>query len=223
MFKTEAHMHTSEGSICGWLTAVEMVRAYKEAGFSTVFVSNHFVKSIFDTWGLSDWDKIIDRFLLGYRLAKEEGDRIGINVLLSAELEFQSSLGHHYLVYGIDEAFLKRYPYLYNMSLSEFSEIARENGLLLVEAHPYRDNNRIVNPELVDAFEIINPNPRHDNHTDLAEETAKKYGLYRTAGCDAHRYEDIGRCATESEYEIKTVEDYISLIKSGKATLTSVE
>ena len=220
MFKTEAHLHTSEGSKCGRLTAVEMVRAYKEAGFSTIFISNHFGKNFFKDWEEKEWDKIIDRFFVGYDLARQEGERIGLNVLLSAELEFDTHKGHHYLVYGIDEKFLKENPYLYEMTVEEFFALAKKNGYLFIEAHPYRDENRVVTPTLVDGFEVVNPNPRHDNHSDLAEATVGEYGILRAAGSDAHRYEDVGRCATETETEIKTVEDYIRLVKSGKTVLT---
>ena len=40
-----------------------------------------------------------------------------------------------------------------------------------------------------------------------------------SAGSDAHRDEDIGGAAVLSETEIKTVEDYLELLRSGKASL----
>lgn len=217
MFKTETHMHTSEGSVCGKMTAEEMVYAYREAGYKTLFISNHFGTQFFDRWGELSWDETIERFMLGYRNAKAIGDRLGINVILSAEIEFDRPCGLHYLVYGVDEDFFKEYPDLHKMPLEDFSEICKQRGILFIQAHPYRDMNRRVTPQLVDGFEVCNPNLRHASNDDLAEQTAKEYSLYRTAGSDAHRPEDVGMTAMMSEKEIKTAEDYIELVKSGKA------
>lgn len=41
-YKYETHMHTSEGSACGRSSAEEMVRSYKEQGYTGVFVTDHF-------------------------------------------------------------------------------------------------------------------------------------------------------------------------------------
>lgn len=216
MFKTETHMHTLEGSICGRLSAEEMVQAYHDAGFQTIFVSNHFGTQFFERFGEMNWDETMERFMLGYRKAKAAGDQIGMNVLFSAEIEFDQFKGLHYLVYGIDLEFLKAHPYLHKMSVEDFYRIAKKQGILFVQAHPYRDQNQIVTPQWVDGFEVCNPNPRHISNDDHAEQTAAEYGLYRTAGSDAHRPEDIGRTAMLSETEIKTTEDFIALVKSRK-------
>lgn len=217
MFKTETHLHTSEGSVCGRLSAEEMVKAYHDAGFQTIFISNHFGTQFFERWGEMSWDETIERFMLGYRKAKAAGETIGMNVLFSAEIEFDEPRGLHYLVYGIDGDFLKAYPYLMRLSVEEFYQIAKENGILFIQAHPYRDQNLLVTPQWVDGFEVCNPNPRHASNDDHAEQTAAEYGLYRTAGSDAHRPEDVGQTAMLSEKEIKSAEDYIALVKSGRA------
>ena len=47
MFKTETHLHTSEGSGCARMSAEEMVMAYHNAGFKTLFISNHFGTQFF--------------------------------------------------------------------------------------------------------------------------------------------------------------------------------
>lgn len=219
MFKTETHLHTSEGSVCGRMTAEEMVKAYHDAGFQTIFISNHFGTQFFAPWGELSWDETIERFMLGYRKGKEAGEKLGMNVLFSAEIEFDEPRGLHYLVYGIDEAFLKAYPYLMRMSVEEFSQVAKQYGILFIQAHPYRDTNLLVTLQLVDGFEVRNPNPRHVSNDEHAEQTAAEYGLYRTAGSDAHRSEDVGRTAMLSETEIKSVEDYIELVKSRRAEI----
>lgn len=216
MFKTETHLHTSEGSGCARMSAEGMVMAYHNAGFKTVFISNHFGTQFFKPWGEMSWDQTVERFMVGYRNAKAIGEKLEMNILLSAEIEFDEPR-QHYLVYGIDEGFLKKYPYLMRMSVEDFSKIAREHGVLFIQAHPFRDNNQVVTPQFVDGFEVCNPNPRHLSNDEIAEQMAAEYGLYRTAGSDAHRPEDVAQTAMISENEIRSAEDYIELVKSGKA------
>ena len=45
---------------------------------------------------------------------------------------------------------------------------------------------------------------------------ALEYNLYMTSGSDAHRMEDIGVAGMMSEHEIKTMEEFMELIKSGQ-------
>ena len=51
MFKTETHLHTAEVSSCSKIKAREMIRKYYEAGYSTVFVSDHFQTNSIDYLG----------------------------------------------------------------------------------------------------------------------------------------------------------------------------
>ena len=53
----------------------------------------------------------------------------------------------------------------------------------------------------------------------MSEELAKAHGLYVTAGSDAHGDASIAGTGLESDSEIKTIEDFINLVKSGKAKI----
>ena len=48
---------------------------------------------------------------------------------------------------------------------------------------------------------------------------AVEYDLPQTAGSDAHKLEHIGQAAVLSEYEIKTSQDYINLLKNRQAVI----
>ena len=41
----ETHMHTSEASACAGSTGAQMARAYKEAGYTGIIVTDHFFKT----------------------------------------------------------------------------------------------------------------------------------------------------------------------------------
>ena len=49
MFRTETHLHTAETSPCGRVSAVELIRQYYDAGYKTVFVSDHFYEKYFES------------------------------------------------------------------------------------------------------------------------------------------------------------------------------
>ena len=218
MYKTETHVHTSEVSPCAKLTAKEMIQRYHEMGFQTVFISDHFRHSYFEKLGEIPWEEKISKFLSGYYIAKAEGEKFGMNVLMSAEMDFENS-PNHYLVYGINKGFLDKYPNIPDMTIAEFSQIAKMNNIFVVQAHPYRENRCTPTPEYIDGVEIFNSNPRHSDFNEKAEAFAREHNLFMTAGSDAHRNEDVGGAGILSECEIKTVEEYVTLIKSRRAKI----
>lgn len=217
MYKTETHIHTLPVSTCAKKQPEEMVRLYKEAGYDTVFISDHLSESHFKKLGsdLTYEDKV-DILYDSYLKARKTGEEIGINVLFSVEL----SLCHnHWLLYGVDKDFIKLRPDIFSMTLEEFHAHAKNHGVTIIQAHPMRDGSNTPHPEIADGFEIINSNPRHENYDAEVTALAKKHGLLMSAGSDAHCDEDIGGAAMLSETEIKTVDDYLELVRSGKAKL----
>lgn len=214
MFKTETHLHTSEGSACGKIGAAEMIRLYHEAGYKTVFVSDHLKGDYFERMGKDlSWEERCDIFYGAFEKAKEEGDKLGVNVIFSAELTLDTC-PNHYLLYGIDKSFIVERPDIFSLSLSEFYEYATSKNVMIVQAHPYRDGRNYPTPEIVDAIEAYNSNPRHNDYEDKAFVLAEEHGKPTVAGSDAHRYEDVAGAAVLTESEIKTAEDYIALVKS---------
>lgn len=195
-----------------------MIRQYKEAGYSTVFVSDHFQGNSLDVLGDIPWSEKITIFLSGYYKAKYEGDQLGITVLPAAEFCFADSK-NHYLAYGITKEFLCAHPELHKMNGAEFLSMARAEGIFIVHAHPFRDGSTSATPELVDAIEIYNSNPRHEDHSELSEALAEKYDLPVSAGSDAHRDEDIAGTGIETEEEIRTADDFIRLVKEKKVKI----
>lgn len=218
MFKTETHLHTSEVSGCGRLSAMEMVKLYHEAGYHTLFISDHFDDYTLNRWGELTWEDKITRFLAGYEAAKEAAADIDMDVLLSAEIRLKCS-PNHYLVYGIDRDFLEKLPGKLDILPQDLLKYAHEHGALVIQAHPRRpETNPALNcfptPEFVDGFEVINSNPRHDDNNNATFEQAKSLGLLMTAGSDAHRYEDVAGTGIYSRERIRTGEQFISLIRS---------
>ena len=214
MFKTETHLHTKEVSPCGHLTASEMVKKYFEQGYKTLIITDHLEEYTIGTYFELNWEEKVDKFLSGYAAAKQEGDRLGVNVLFGAEIRFTGEY-NHYLVYGITKEFLIKHPDIYNYDLEKFFKISRENGVFIVQAHPYRDGRNYPTPNFVDGVEVYNSNPRHEDYNEKAELLAKEYNLYGVSGSDAHRDKDVAKSGIITKNEIKTIQDFITAVKNG--------
>ena len=164
------------------------------------------------------WEEKTAIFLSGYYKAKKAGDDLGVNVILAPEFHLKDS-PNDFVVYGITKAFLDAHPELPDMTIEEFYPLAKENGLFVVQAHPYRDDVCYPTPDYVDGVEVYNSNPRHIDYSEKTATLAEKHALYITAGSDAHQMCDIGLAGLISDEEIKTGEQLVELIKSGKARI----
>lgn len=193
MYKIETHLHTRYSSKCGWLDAETLAEGYKAAGYDAVIVTDHYNRTTFDHLGVdlhSDVDKVA-AFLTGYRRMAEAGEKVGLKVFRGAELRFDES-DNDYLLYGWRDELLADPEGVFAMGIAAFSPIARGQGALIVQAHPYRKKCTPAIACYLDGVEVQNLNPRHENHNERAMEYAQQFGLLGLAGSDCHRQEDIG-------------------------------
>lgn len=191
-YKYETHLHTDETSPCGRVPAEEAVRIYKEAGYTGIFVTDHYFRGFFERHPFSSWDKKIDYFLTGYKRAVEAGYKWGLDVHPGMEIHFDEN-ANDYLIYGFDEQFLREYRKLYTLTLKEFRELTANKGIVIFQAHPFRRTMIPASPSLLDGVEVYNGNPRHDSSNPLAYQYAKENNLRMISGSDFHQPQDAAR------------------------------
>lgn len=217
MYKIETHLHTKPVSSCSHIGPEEMIRLCSEAGYTTVFVSDHLSPYHFSLLGDDlSWKQRLELFYAAYLAAEKAGRELGVTVLFAPEM---SLADNHYLLYNMDRLFFELPSGLFDMSLAEFRRFAVEHGVTVIQAHPLRDGVCTPQPDFVDGFEAINSNPRHENFDGQVLALAKQHGLPCSAGSDAHRLEDINGAAVLSPHPIKTADEYLALLKSGEAKL----
>ena len=215
-FLTELHAHTAESSSCAHLSAAEVAERYLAAGYRTVTVTNHYNAYNLDLGGTS-WEDRISHHLKGYRAMKEyAGDRLC--VLLGCELRFTEN-SNDYLILGLTEEILWNYPELQNMTLRSFSELAHRLGLLIVQAHPFRNGMTVMNPRYLDGIEVFNGHAEHQSRNRIALSWARLQGLIPTSGTDFHDPEHTPCGGIITEAPILSMEDLIRTLKSGSYTL----
>ena len=134
----------------------------------------------------------------------------------------------HLLVYGLRE-------YIFGMHKSAFvKDLVDEADGAIVVAHPYRRVYRESAPqdslsyeemlkramrnqvfELVDAVEISNGRGSERENL-FSKNLSERLELPGTGASDAHKLNDIGTFATLFQDEIRSLQEFISAIKSGK-------
>ena len=138
-FRTELHAHTSPVSSCGDFDPDEVIRRYAKIGYNAIAITNHFTYQY--------------RF---ERFSKEPTAEEFV------ELRFSENQ-NDYLAYGIDEDTLleiyDRLPY----GIAEFRNSDRLKGVLLIQAHRFRDNMEDIDPMYVDGIETFNMHNGHNS------------------------------------------------------------
>lgn len=218
MYRYDIHVHTMETSRCGYIKAAEVVRRYKALGYTGICITDHLHDlyiSLMDCH--DDWQKCVDRYMYGYHEAKKAGDALGLDVIFGIELRFPEN-DSDYLIFGVDEAWLRRNPYVCSMDHRAFFE-KFGNEVLIIHAHPYRYCDEVFY-DSVHGLEIANCNPRHPNRNELALELAKDNPhLIRLCGSDMHRPGDEGRAAVVLEREVRDSYAFREEILAGRFTL----
>ena len=224
-YKYETHLHTSEVSKCAHNTGAEMARAYKKAGYTGIFVTDHFFNGNCAIPRELGWKQKVNLFMRGYKSAKEEGEKLGLDVFFGWEFTLRPYAAD-FLTYNLDKEFLLAHPYIDRFPLKEYSELVRKNGGLLIHAHPYREAEYILypprpKPHLVDGVEVNNTasnSPDNNNH--LAWRLALKHPyLIRISGTDIHTTEFAGLGGVAFRYRIKDSQHFIEALRAGDAYL----
>lgn len=221
MFKYETHLHTKQGSACAVNTGAEMVRAHKEKGYTGVFITDHFFNGNSAVDRSLPWKEKIELFCSGYEEAKEEGDKIGVDVFFGLEYGVKAA---EFLMYNIDKQFLLDCEDFDKWNPKKAFDAVHEAGGFIIHAHPFRERDYIdhikLYPRHVDGVEVING--AHFDHLDFNDRArlyARMYDLPMTAGSDTHSVNCMYGSGVETEKKILTPFDYLLQIQAGSLVL----
>lgn len=222
MYRYEIHCHTAESSSCGRVKAERLVELYVQAGYDGVVITDHLnpdnPRKLLEADGIPNtFENQVKRLLEGYHLARAAaGERLV--VLHGMELRFVND-PNDYLVYGMTEELLLRHPDVVSWGIRNFSRFAREHGLLVIQAHPFRNNMRVIDPKWVDMIEVHNGHPRHQSRNELALLWAKMHGVPGSSGSDFHEEGDEARGGVLLPKRPETIHEFIKLMKEEQPLL----
>lgn len=225
-YKSDLHCHINGVSRCADLPLEEMIETYIKKGYSTMVVTDHFSPATFEIKRELSWSEKCEFYLSGYRRAKEIADG-RINILLGMEYR-NIYTSNDYLVYGVTEGFIKENNTsddnnFISMHLKEFTELCHANGMLIYQAHPFRDGMTVIKPGRLDGIEVANCHVGHDSRNDIAMLWAEKYGYMVCGGSDCHHRGGEGLGGIITETEIKTNDDLLKALKGDVRLITMEE
>lgn len=216
-YKYELHCHTREVSACSSASAAYIVKKYKKAGYDGVVITDHFSGLSFPAYNYHKHKKNAQSYLNGYKAALEAaGD--DFTVLLGMEIRFLLTT-NDYLVYGIDENFVKNMGnFLYDTQKSLYKKV-KDAGALLIQAHPFRKFVKRADPRYLDGVEVYNGKAEqaaNDNSLSWAKDCGFKIF---TSGSDHHHAVSKISGGIETQEKIRTNADLLRILRSGEYKL----
>lgn len=215
-YKYELHLHTGAVSRCAAIEPERAVELYKEKGYDGIVITDHYSVQTFFDKHLFAPQKDTDFFIEGYRRAlKAAGE--DFTVLLGMELRFYGN-GNDYLVYGVTPEFLRENGNLLTYYSRRFHELCQKNGMIFVQAHPFRPYIFRTNPKYLDGCEVYNAKNKDSGINEKAEKWAEENNMFvRIGGSDFHREKQIDNISgIITEERIRTNEDLVRILRSGK-------
>ena len=180
MLKIDPHVHSNGVSRCSRLTCEEIIDSKQSRGYDGAVLTNHCQAWYYPAEEHKNFvERVIEEYARGKAYAREKGFRwyLGIEVSISEP---------HYadwLLYGVTEEFLRATPCLYLLTQKELFELCEEWGIVLIQAHPYRQTP--CNSLYMHGVER-NCAPSDLDKVSLVEGFAKEHGLLVTCGTDYH-------------------------------------
>ena len=180
-YRIELHAHTSPVSNCSQISPREMAETYYNKGYDAVVITNHFYSAPNESK-----NEKLDWYLSDYEATKSEAEKYNLKVLLGAEIRFWEN-SNDYLIFGVDREILSIcYDYL-EKGIIQFRNEVKLPDSIFIQAHPFRNNMELVNPDLLDGIEIYNMHPNHNSRVALATRYAKENNIaIKTIGSDFH-------------------------------------
>ena len=213
MIKIETHCHTIGTSKCADCENEIMVKAYKDANYGGIVVTNHMHPVFFEGYPGNDKKEKLDYFFGVFDKFKKDCEKQGLKAFLGMEVLATCPEGHaEYILYGFDRELIYNSELLFKYTQKELFEFADKNGIFMYKAHPFRTKEVLADPKYLHGAEIYNGHYHHNNNNDQAEEYCKKHNLIGLSGTDFHHPDQpvtAGICIPDDINDEMALTDYI--------------
>ncbi|MDD4264264.1 MAG: PHP domain-containing protein [Firmicutes bacterium] len=218
-YKYELHAHTAEVSKCSRISGVDLVRFYKNKGYSGLCITDHFFNGNTSVPRNLPWKERVNLLCIGYENAFKEGQKLGIDVFFGWEWSLN---GTDILTFGLTKEWLLDHPDILSLSLNDYCDLAHESGAFLAHAHPFREASYIdmirLFPRKVDAVEVLNAE-RTDFENERAEEYANNYALLKIACSDNHVGKQKRYCGIKTSKRLGSLREITDVIRKREIQL----
>lgn len=220
-YKYELHCHTKETSLCGQVPAAEIVRMYKDAGYNGIVITDHYSPMTYKPDTVWRPQTAVDFYISGYKEAlKAAGD--DFTVLLGMELRYYAT-ANDFLVYGVTEDFLRSNGNLMKLYPKKFYEKAKQNNMIVLQAHPFREWMIRINPKYLDGAEVHNGKTSRERNEKAMQWVSKNNMQIKVSGSDFHRPQHLAKGGIITNEPIKTNDDLLRILRSGEYKMIGEE
>ncbi len=183
VLRIDTHVHSSGISLCSQLDYKQIISEKKKMGYDGIILMNHCQKWYYPP---EEHASFIERLIAEYRAAAEYAQTQDFQVWLGIEVTLHEPHYADWLLFGVTEAFLRSSSCLYQLKQKELFEYCNRCGILMVQAHAFREGHSPCNPEYMHGIEI-NCNERDIDNIAKVEAFAAEHKLMVTCGVDYHQ------------------------------------
>ncbi|MGE5253976.1 MAG: PHP domain-containing protein [Planctomycetaceae bacterium] len=203
--RIDLHIHTRPKSSCSSIDPPALLEEARRAGLDGICLTEHQ-----NRWSPEE----VDDLARGKGIRVFQGNEITTN---------QGDI----LVFGYDQDLKGVVP------IQDLRKEVESAGGLMIAAHPFRGfllfgisqlqldlAQACQRPvfQLVDGLEVYNSKVT-ELENDMAGRVAERLGLLGVAGSDAHRPEDVGKCITTLEREVRTERELVDELRARRFTV----
>ena len=203
------HTHTYPASTCARGTLEDVIDHSIEAGLDGIVLANHYQKSYITDITHSEF---IEKYINEFLAAKEYGEKKNFKVFFAVELTYEANFYCHLLIYGVPFEFLYENPEIYDMDIKDIYRIVKKYNGALIQAHPYRMDVEILDPECIDGLEVNCHVRFGKTHSDKILKFARENSMHVTCGSDYHTTHRRPKCGMLIPNDVKNsidLKDYI--------------
>lgn len=215
MYKYEIHCHTAETSVCATAPAAEAVRFYRENGYDGMVVTDHFSPMTFPLTKLFCPQKHTAFYFRGYRAALQAAAGTSFTVLPGCEIRFYATI-NDYLLFGDVEKFLASNGNLLRAYPKKLSALCREQGILMLQAHPFREWMSRCKPQYLDGVEILNGKDTAEQRLQAKQWADENGILLQTGGGDFHHVKKPRMGGILTDCRLDSVQTLVRVLRNGE-------
>ena len=219
MYKTELHCHTNFSG-CSDVDAAGVAEKYIAAEYTTVVITNHFNPGHMNREG--SFKALVQGTFDAVKAVKEcAGDKL--NIIAGMELTLKC-MPNDFLLYGDVENFVKEVgEEIFDLRPHQVRDRIHEIGGVIIQAHPFRFGQIVVNPADVDGIEVFNGHMGQRSYNEVAKHWALSWADWHrhdgsyilTSGSDHHHTWQQPVAGIGTEEPVADTEQLLAVLKSG--------
>ena len=211
--KIDPHIHSKGISTCSQITCEELIDKKLALGLDGAVLANHCQPWYYPE---SEHKSYVERVIEEFEKGKAYADKKGFRFFLGLEVSLDEPHYADWLLYGVTKEFLRASPCLYRLTQKELFTLCEEWGIVLVQAHPYRQTP--CNPQYMHGVEI-NCSTGDLDKAPLVEAFAREHNLLITCGTDDHQITNKYVGGIFVPASCATSQDIASYLRGGRVTI----